>query len=177
MAERVGFEPTVGSPPQRFSRPPRSTAPAPLLFARPSKASGAATQAHSVGDAKAYCEYWPAPIGWCGVTLNAWSVWVPRSALRRARPWRWKPAIARPRGPAACSLARNAAGPCYSAAASLRRRPEPRRRIKELSVQQLDASIYLARLLRSSFIGAGRRAEAGWRGNQGFSTSMSGCGG
>ena len=30
MAERQGFEPWVGSPPQRFSRPPRSTAPASL---------------------------------------------------------------------------------------------------------------------------------------------------
>src|SRR5690625_7265326 len=30
MAERVGFEPTVRSRAQRFSRPPRSTAPAPL---------------------------------------------------------------------------------------------------------------------------------------------------
>ena len=30
MAERQGFEPWVGSPPQRFSRPPRSTTPAPL---------------------------------------------------------------------------------------------------------------------------------------------------
>ena len=30
MAERVGFEPTVLLPVQRFSRPPRSTTPAPL---------------------------------------------------------------------------------------------------------------------------------------------------
>ena len=30
MAERQGFEPWVGLHPQRFSRPPRSTAPAPL---------------------------------------------------------------------------------------------------------------------------------------------------
>jgi hypothetical protein len=30
VAERQGFEPWVGSPPQRFSRPPRSTTPAPL---------------------------------------------------------------------------------------------------------------------------------------------------
>ena len=30
MAEREGFEPSVGSRPQRFSRPPRSTTPAPL---------------------------------------------------------------------------------------------------------------------------------------------------
>ena len=30
LAERQGFEPWVGSPPQRFSRPPRSTAPASL---------------------------------------------------------------------------------------------------------------------------------------------------
>ena len=31
MAEEVGFEPTVRLRAQRFSRPPRSTAPAPLL--------------------------------------------------------------------------------------------------------------------------------------------------
>ena len=30
MAERQGFEPWVGLHPQRFSRPPRSTTPAPL---------------------------------------------------------------------------------------------------------------------------------------------------
>ena len=30
LAERVGFEPTVVQVPQRFSRPPRSTTPAPL---------------------------------------------------------------------------------------------------------------------------------------------------
>ena len=30
VAERVGFEPTVGLHLQRFSRPPRSTTPAPL---------------------------------------------------------------------------------------------------------------------------------------------------
>ncbi len=30
VAERQGFEPWVGSPPQRFSKPPRSTTPAPL---------------------------------------------------------------------------------------------------------------------------------------------------
>src|SRR5262245_23094255 len=30
LAERVGFEPTVELPPQRFSRPSSSTAPAPL---------------------------------------------------------------------------------------------------------------------------------------------------
>ena len=30
LAEREGFEPSVELPPQRFSRPPRSTAPAPL---------------------------------------------------------------------------------------------------------------------------------------------------
>jgi hypothetical protein len=34
LAERVGFEPTVRSRIQRFSRPPRSTAPAPLQRAR-----------------------------------------------------------------------------------------------------------------------------------------------
>ena len=34
MAERQGFEPWVGSPPQRFSRPPRSTAPASLRWER-----------------------------------------------------------------------------------------------------------------------------------------------
>ncbi len=33
MAERQGFEPWVGLHPQRFSRPPRSTTPAPLLGA------------------------------------------------------------------------------------------------------------------------------------------------
>jgi hypothetical protein len=33
MAERQGFEPWVGLHPQRFSRPPRSTTPAPLLRA------------------------------------------------------------------------------------------------------------------------------------------------
>ena len=33
-AERVGFEPTVGRDPQRFSRPPRSSTPAPLQFVR-----------------------------------------------------------------------------------------------------------------------------------------------
>ncbi len=32
MAERVGFEPTVPAKAQRFSRPPRSTTPAPLLL-------------------------------------------------------------------------------------------------------------------------------------------------
>src|SRR5207245_2820570 len=32
-AERVGFEPTVESPPHRFSRPACSTAPAPLRTA------------------------------------------------------------------------------------------------------------------------------------------------
>ncbi len=32
MAERQGFEPWVGFRPQRFSRPPRSTTPAPLQF-------------------------------------------------------------------------------------------------------------------------------------------------
>ena len=31
MADRQGFEPWVGLHPQRFSRPPRSTTPAPLL--------------------------------------------------------------------------------------------------------------------------------------------------
>ena len=31
-AERVGFEPTVGQDPQRFSRPPHSAALAPLQF-------------------------------------------------------------------------------------------------------------------------------------------------
>ena len=30
VAERQGFEPWVGVHPQRFSRPPRSTTPAPL---------------------------------------------------------------------------------------------------------------------------------------------------
>ena len=30
LAEGVGFEPTVDLHPQRFSRPPRSTTPAPL---------------------------------------------------------------------------------------------------------------------------------------------------
>jgi hypothetical protein len=30
LAERVGFEPTVGANLQRFSRPPRSTTPSPL---------------------------------------------------------------------------------------------------------------------------------------------------
>lgn len=30
VAERQGFEPWVGLHPQRFSRPPRSTTPAPL---------------------------------------------------------------------------------------------------------------------------------------------------
>ena len=37
MAERVGFEPTVRSRVQRFSRPPRSTTPAPLRKALGSK--------------------------------------------------------------------------------------------------------------------------------------------
>ena len=31
MADRQGFEPWVGLHPQRFSRPPRSTTPAPVL--------------------------------------------------------------------------------------------------------------------------------------------------
>ena len=34
MAEREGFEPSVGLRPQRFSRPSRSTTPAPLLQAQ-----------------------------------------------------------------------------------------------------------------------------------------------
>ena len=34
MAEREGFEPSVGLRPQRFSRPSRSTTPAPLRKAR-----------------------------------------------------------------------------------------------------------------------------------------------
>ena len=34
MAERQGFEPWVGLHPQRFSRPPRSTTPAPVLSYR-----------------------------------------------------------------------------------------------------------------------------------------------
>ena len=41
MAEREGFEPSVDLRPQRFSRPPRSTTPAPLhwLYAWDSRAS------------------------------------------------------------------------------------------------------------------------------------------
>ena len=42
MAERVGFEPTVRSRVQRFSRPPRSTAPAPLRGALPPSGPGLA---------------------------------------------------------------------------------------------------------------------------------------
>ena len=34
MADRQGFEPWVGLHPQRFSRPPRSTTPAPVLIYR-----------------------------------------------------------------------------------------------------------------------------------------------
>src|SRR5690606_33461427 len=37
MAEREGFEPSVRLPAQRFSRPPRSTTPAPLRKARLSR--------------------------------------------------------------------------------------------------------------------------------------------
>ncbi len=41
MAERQGFEPWVGLPPQRFSRPPRSTTPAPLrIIGRSCQRSG-----------------------------------------------------------------------------------------------------------------------------------------